>query len=113
MSMTKELIELLKEYPNHELIFMYPDEGSDHSYTIGKPSLILVDEYWIDDDRAWLRDRDEDAMFDHYADNIFDELFPTGHIANEELIKIIDEKTEEFIEKQNWKKCICVYIQPS
>lgn len=112
MSMTKELVELLKQYPNHELIFMYPEIGSDNYYTMGTPSSIIVDEYWTDDERVWLRLDNECDIREHYADNIFDDLFPTGHIANEEQIKVIDKKTEEFIEKQDWKKCICVYIQP-
>lgn len=110
MSKTKKLIEIINKYPDHELIFMYPDEGSDHSYTMGYPSRILVDEYWTDDDRVWLRYENEDELFDYYVDNIFGELYPNEKFANDEQEKVLNEKTMEFINNQNWRKCICVYI---
>ena len=107
---TKELIELINKYPDHKLIFLYPNEGSDDFYTLGYRNKILVDEYWVTDERVWLRYEDEDEIFDHYADYIFDELYPEAPYANNEQEKVIKEKTKEFIDSQNWKKCICVYI---
>jgi len=110
MKKTQELIKILNENSDRELIFMYPDEGSDHSYTMGYPSQILIDEYWVDDERVWLKHDNEDEIFDHYADNFFDELYPKEKFANDEQEKVINEKTKEFIDSQDWKKCICVYI---
>lgn len=107
---TKELIETLKQYPDHELIFMYPDESSDHSYTLGHPSKILVDEYWTDDERVWLKHEDEDELFEDYADKIYDDLYPNEKSLTADQEKIVNDKTTEFIDSQNWKKCICVYI---
>lgn len=110
MNKTNELIATLNKHPMHELIFLYPNEGSDHPYTMGHPSKIIVDEYWVDDERIWLRYEDEDEMFDHFGDNIFCDLYPNEPYANDEQIKVIDRKMKEFINSQNWKKCICVYI---
>lgn len=110
--MTEELIRLINKYPEHELIFMYPEDGSDNYYTMGTPSRILVDKYWVDDERVWLRFEDECGVKEHYGDNIFDDLFPDVQTTNEEQQKAVDIKLDEFIESQNWKKCICVYIQP-
>ena len=111
---TQELIEALKNNPDRELIFLYPDECSDHSYTLGYPSRILVDEYYIDGERVWLKHDNADEMFDHYADIIadiiFDELYPNEPYANDEQEEIINKKTEEFINGLDWKKCICVFI---
>lgn len=110
MNKTEELIETINKYPEHELIFMYPDEGSDYSYTMGYPDRILVDEYWAGDDRVWLRYDDEIEMEEHYVDTVFDDLYPHVQATNEGQDKIIEKKIKEFIGKQEWKKCICVRI---
>lgn len=107
---TKELIKILEENPDRKLIFMYPDECSDHSYTLGYPTKIVVDEYWTDDERVWLREEDVDELYDDYSDKIFDDLYPNEKCASEEQEKVLEEKTNEFINSQDWKKCICVYI---
>lgn len=109
---TQELIEILKKNPDRELIFLYPEDGSDNYYTLGYPSKIVIDEYYVDDDaeRVWLRENNAGEMFDHYADMIFDELYPNETSLNEEQEEIVNKKTEEFINGLNWKKCICVFI---
>ncbi|WP_405101741.1 hypothetical protein [Oceanobacillus sp. FSL H7-0719] len=111
MDKTKELIQTIEDNPDRELIFLYPNEGSDDYYTLGHPSRIVVDEYWIGGDRVWLKYDDEIEIFEHYADNFFDDLYPDVNYATDEQSKIIDEKTKEFLDRQNWKKCICVYIK--
>ncbi|WP_226035711.1 hypothetical protein [Aquibacillus saliphilus] len=110
MSKTKELIEIINTYPEHKLIFMYPEEGSEHPYTMGYPTEIIVDEYWIDDERVWLKYDNEGEMSDHYGELIFDDLYPDVKIINDEQDKVVDKKTQEFIDSQDWQKCICVYI---
>lgn len=106
---TKELINILKENPDRELIFMYPEEGSDDHYTMGYPSRILVDEYWIDDERVWLKLDHEDDILYRYGEKIADELYTEFPLSDEEN-KIVDAKLNEFVEKIEWKKCICVYL---
>lgn len=112
MSKTNELIKAINSYPNRELIFMYPNEGAyDYAYTQGHLSKVIVDEYWADGGgRVWFRHEEEDEMFDHFADLMFDDLYPKEQCANDEQMKIIDKKTEEFINKQDWKECICAFI---
>lgn len=110
MNKTQELIEIMKANPDRELIFMYPEEGSDHAYTMGHAGSILIDEYWVDDDRMWLKHEDYDELFDDYADDFFHEMHPSSKIVSDEEEKVINQKTKEFIEIQEWKKCICVYI---
>lgn len=107
---TQELIEILKNNPDRELIFLYPDECSDYSYTLGYPVKVIIDEYFVDDERVWLKHYNADEMFDHYSYYFFNELYPNEPYANEEQEEIVNKKTEEFINVLNWKKCICVFI---
>lgn len=109
MKQTKELIEIINKHPDHKLIFFYPDEGSGYSNTLGYPTQILVDEYWIDDERAWLRKEDEIEMKEYYGENIADDLFEDFPLT-EKQEEYVDKKLEEFINSKDWKKCICVYI---
>lgn len=109
MRKTKELIETLKQHPDRELIFMYPEEGSDHFYTMGYPTKVMVDEYWIDDERVWLRYEDKGEMSDQYGEILADDLYQDFPLTDEQE-KIVDKKLEEFIKGRDWKKCVCVYI---
>ena len=47
---TQELIETLKNNPDRELIFLYPEDGSDNYYTLGYSSKIVIDEYYVEND---------------------------------------------------------------
>lgn len=96
MNKTNELRQKLKDYPEHELIFMYPDDNSDYPYTLGHPSSILVDEYCVEYERAWLR-------FDDW-DELEDEIREALETDNQEEI-------DNYINAMDWKKCICVRIQ--
>lgn len=106
---TQELINTLKENPDRELIFMYPDECSEHGYTMGYPSQILVDEYWIDDERAWLKYEDEDEIKERYGELIAVDMYTDFPLSDDEE-NIVDGKLDVFINNIEWKKCICVYI---
>ncbi|MDF2854212.1 MAG: hypothetical protein K0Q87_63 [Neobacillus sp.] len=111
MDKTLEVIEKLKDYPDRELIFMYPEEGSDHYYTLGQPSKVLVDEYVTIDGTVYLKG-DEDVA-ETLADGIADELFSYENFPlSEEQNKEVDEKLEKVIAELDWKKAIVVYIQP-
>lgn len=110
MYKTKELLETIAKHPDHELIFMYPEDGSDYFYTLGHVGKIYVDEYTTLDDRVWLRDKDGDELFDHIADQMADDHYPTTTLLSEEEIMILDHETEDVISALEWTKCICVYI---
>ena len=107
---TQELIKILKEKPDRELIFMYPEEGSDHPYTMGYPTQILVDEYYVDDERVYIYNPDIDELIDKVADNIFDDMYPKQSYATDEQNKEILKKAEKEVESYDWKKAIIVYI---
>lgn len=111
MNKTYELVHALKEHPDRELVFMYPEEGSDHYYTFGQPSKVLVDEYATIDDRVWVKS-DEDLL-DSMADEIADEMFSYQHFPlTEEQHSQVDKELNERVNNLNWKKAIIVYIQP-
>lgn len=109
LNKTQKLIELLNEFPDRELIFMYPDEGSDHHYTLGYPSKILIDDYVTIDERVWLRNEDEDELFDDIADNIADESCNKFSRNEEQSVKI-NAQTKQKIRVLGWKKAIIAYI---
>lgn len=111
MDKTQELIELLKENPDRELIFLYPEEHSEWYWTVGNPKRILFDEYIILNDRIWLKSN-EDEMYDEIFDNIALEIFDKLPLTDEQLEQV-DLATKEFIKTRNWKKAIIVYIAPN
>lgn len=115
MNKTEELKQKLKEYPDHELIFVYPGEGSEYDNAIGYPSYILVDEYWIDDERLYLRYEDEDELREEICERIFDQRYEDrqpGFSLNDKGEKELEKEAKEWINNRNWKKCISVQIQP-
>lgn len=110
MKRSEQLAKLISMYPDHELIFMYPDEPSEYGYTMGHITKIIVDKYWVDDERVWLYYEDYDLILDQYRDWMFSHIYPNVNNLSDEQIEVIEKKTEEFVENQEWKSCICVYI---
>lgn len=87
MSKREILSNALKNHPDHELIFMYSEDTSDHAYTLGEAKSIRVDEYVS------------------YNDQIY---FMNGNY--EELKEELEHKDEWT--KLGWKKAIIVYVDP-
>jgi hypothetical protein len=113
MNRTEELKEALLYHPDHELIFMYPEESSDHPYTLGTPVGVKIDKYWTDDDKVWLYKKDFDDMMDHYTDVFSDKYYASNRMTlTDEQYERLEEEAEDFVENQSWRKCICVIIQP-
>jgi len=112
MKMTKELTQALNDNPKRELIFLYPEDGSDHYYTVGSIAKIVVDDFTTMDDTIWLRDIDEDELKDRIVDSISDRYWESFPLSDELLLKIEEEANKLFNEIE-WKNGIIVYIQPS
>jgi hypothetical protein len=109
---TKELLQLLQDHPDREIIFMYPEEGSDHYYTLGCPSRIILDQYTTIGDRVWFRLDNENELFDHIAEEIADSHFSEFPLSNEQN-EWVNQQTRKRIEQLAWKKAIVVFIEPS
>lgn len=111
---TKELIEIIDKHPDHELIFMYPEDNSGWRYTLGHPTRIVVDEYWDDpkNERVWLREDDKIELFEDYVDRFYDSLFVNEEELSHEQDIYLEHYTNNYIKERPWKKCICVYIEP-
>lgn len=99
----------MSENPDRELIFMYPNEGSDHTFTMGELSNIIIDDYYVDDERVWLRNREEEELHDYIADRLADDRYTKFPLSDEQE-KIINDQAKIEIEKLEWKEAIVVYI---
>lgn len=111
MSKTKELTQLLVENPDRELIFFYPEESSDHPYTLGHPSTIVLSDYVTIEERVWIRSREEEELKEEIGEKVWFEKFSdrNGTVSEkEEVEEEIQKRTNEL----DWKKAIVVYIQP-
>ena len=112
MDNTKKLTKLIAENPNVEVVFMYPEEHSDHSYTFGKMYKVELDEYVLMDEKVWWKSN-ETSLFEEIADAIADDFYSyTDFPLSEEQGKEVNKKAEEIISKTDWEKSIVVYIQP-
>lgn len=110
MYKTKELLEAIAQHPDHELIFMYPEDGGDYYYTLGHAGKIYVDEYVTFDERVWLRDNNVDELFEQIVEQMADDHYPTTiHLSDEEIEKL-EQEAKDVISALEWTKCVCVYI---
>lgn len=90
MSKRTMLINALANHPDHELIFMYSEDTSDHSYTLGEATSVRVDEYTSFNERVYF-------MNDDY----------------EELKEEMEEtENTNLLAELEWKKAIIVYVNP-
>lgn len=114
MSKNQELLKVIEENPGSELVFMYPSEGSEYSYTMGKASKIIIDDYVIDDGdgRVWYRTQDEDELKEKLWNEIAGMMGFEVKLTDDQE-KIINEKVDEEVTKMNWKPAVVVYISSS
>lgn len=110
LNKTSELIEKLKEHPDRELVFMYPDECSDHYYTLGSISKIMIDEYVTIDERVWFKNENWDELYDDIADRIADDLYTQFPLSEEQEAEV-NALAKKEIEQLNWTKAIIVFIK--
>ncbi|QST02461.1 hypothetical protein IMZ31_23720 (plasmid) [Pontibacillus sp. ALD_SL1] len=97
MNKREQLAKYLRDYPEHEIIMMYSNEASDHPYTIGDITKILVEQIYSDESgRVWLRNWDGEEL----AENMRDESADEKEILNK-------------MNKLPWKKAILVYVDPA
>ncbi|AYC51968.1 hypothetical protein EI976_05225 [Bacillus licheniformis] len=107
---TAELLNILSMYPEREPIFMYPNEGSDHPYTLGYPSRILIDSYITLNDRVWLFNEEKDELFEEIADSVAEDLYTEFPLTNDQSA-FVEKQAKKKIESLAWKKAIVVYIK--
>ncbi|MGF7534974.1 hypothetical protein AAGG74_14995 [Bacillus mexicanus] len=115
MTKNQELLKVIEENPGRELVLMYPSEGSEYSYTMGKASKIIIDEYVIDDadGRVWYRTQDEDELKEKLWNEIAGMTLGFGVKLTDDQEKHINEKVDAEVAKMNWKPAVVVYISSS
>ena len=114
LSNTEKLLKLMKENPDREIVFLYPEEGSDSYFTFGEPSTVKLDEYVeTSDGRAWLSEDADEELLDNTVDSVDDELFhERNYPLTDEQYEKVEKEASNRIKKMDWKKVIVVYIQP-
>lgn len=68
----------------------------------GERVTCLLEEYWQDDDRCYIRSQDEDELIDRFSFNADDSL---SEVEAEEKVKLE-------VNKLSWTEAICVHIIP-
>lgn len=98
----QELLRLIEENPDLEILPRVDSDvcNPDYGWTLGSWGKAEVDEYWANDDRIYLRSRDEEEAVDDVMDDIC-----TDH--EEENGEELAARAKEIIK---WKKAIFVRI---
>lgn len=109
MDNEQKLAKLIIENPKLNVKVMYPDEGSDHYYTLGKISKVEMDEYTVDDEHVWFKN-DLDTLIERIEDDIMYEKFQNASKLSNEQWKLLDKLVEERLGFFTWEKVIVVYI---
>lgn len=110
LSNTDKLRKLMEEYPDREVVFLYPEEGTESYYTVGDTLKIELDEYVDTGEQTWFVS-DYDDLFADMFSLVAYEWFSYDYLDDQQINKV-EKEAEERIEKMPWKKAIVVYIQP-
>ena len=103
----KNLLQLIQENSELEIKPMVDSEivaDDCHSYWCGDWGKAKLDEYWVSDDRIYLKDNDFEDLVQEFIDVNYED-YP--NLSDEELDKIAEEKVNSY----EWKKAIIVYIE--
>lgn len=101
----KHLLNLIQENPDLEIFPMVNADcvpSDDFGWWMATWGKATIDEYWLNDERCYIRSTDEDELFDNYYDEV------EYDCSDEEANKIAQER----LNKITWTKVICIKIQP-
>lgn len=107
MAKHDELFKLIKENPDLEIVPMVCNEvcnSDDHRYWMGEWGKCSVDEYFVGDERVWVREDDCEDLVQQLIDEKF--LSEWKGKTEEEMEKLAGE----IIDGYSWVKCIVIYI---
>lgn len=112
MTKREMLAYALANHPNHELIFMYSDESSDHAYTLGEATSVRVDEYTQVEERVYFMNGDYEELKDEIEEAIWDTKFNSKNNLSEEEKVEMSRLTKAELAKLEWKSAIIVHVNP-
>jgi len=101
----EKLAQLNKEYPELEVIPMFPSEQDSHGELRGEIAAVYIDKYFTKDGTIYFRHDDWDELLDSLIWDIdnFDKL------DEDEQAKEIT-RCEQIICKYPWKSCVALSI---
>ena len=99
----KELVQLQKENPDHELVFMtfYEVVGEDWGYWKSNSARIELGIYCHYNDEMYF---DEDCLRDEISDRLYNDN--TDSLPDDEFDKLVEDEYN----KIEWTKAIFVYL---
>lgn len=108
----KNLLKVMQEHPEREVVFLYPEEGSDDAYTRGYPSEILVTDYITYNDRIliWEKGDGYETLKEDVTDVVWEEVYGNQEMTKEmedEMYKEVDTR----VAKMDWIPAIIVYLK--
>lgn len=104
----EHLLTLIKENPDLEIMPMVDTEivcSDDFNWWVGGWGDAHIDEYWVDDERIYLKSKDFDRIVEDKCDLLYDKEEYAG-LSDEEFQK----KIEAMVEAYDWQKAIFVKI---
>lgn len=112
MTKKQELINILKEYPDHKLIVMYDSEGgnSDYSYTLGEIQRIEVTETTIYNDERVFTSDEYDELLEIVEEDITAEKYGYSKILSDDELNEVNTLAKEEIGNYKWESVIVIYV---
>lgn len=105
--------QLVRQFPNHDIICFQSKENEDVLMKSGNTILCIKDLYWVDqEENIWLKEYEKDHMISHFACKFH--LMDKGLPENIEDISLATalpyfDQAEEFRETREWKKAIIIF----
>lgn len=103
-------VQLVKEFPNLPIMPMVDTEcvcDDNHGWWAAQMGQPMVDEYYIDDERIYLKSMDLEDLEETFADNNYDDE-PYKSMTEEELGK----EAKRVVANYEWIKAIMLPIDP-
>lgn len=102
---SKKLIELIQSNPELPIVPFVDNElfSDDYAWMMGSWGNSEINEYYIDDERVWLKDDTEDLV-DKLIDERIDDEWKNN--TDEEM----EQMAKEIVNGYKWIKCIVVRI---
>ena len=107
---SEEFVRLVSENPTLPIMPMvYTDcvQDDGHGWWAAEMGTPKIDEYYVEDERIYLKSNDLEELVEKFIDNNYDEE-PYASMIEEEL----EEFAKQTVENYEWTKAIMLPIDP-
>lgn len=111
MNFKSELLEVIKEYPSHEIVFLCPQDYDVEDYALVQPREIVIDKMTEDDAKVWMYSKEREELFESFVESAYYDLYSYTLDHTFEKEEAARSVAKEMFDELEWRDVVVIYLE--